>query len=356
MTGKERLLAALDRKQPDHVPTLEWALASNVMEDMYGTRDPIEFAYKADLDGLAVALDYKNEVLVRGENGEGDIIRNEWGIACKVHEEYPVPIKYPLEEYEDLEGFAVPDPDASYRFDKIKKTLNAFGGEKLVVGRVRDVVSQPRDLLGYQNFLMSFYTDEELVTRLMEISCDYSCRICENLHDLGVEVIVVGDDIADNNNLLMSPKMFREMVLPHFTKLVQHAKSMGMKVIKHSDGNLNAVVKDLIDAGIDCLDPIDRRGQMDMKALKQAYGHQIAFKGNVDCVSTLVDQPLSAVRKEVAQCLLEGGQNGGLIISSSNSIHAGVSAENWKYFLEVRKELGQYPLNTGLLERVAQGG
>ena len=65
---------------------------------------------------------------------------------------------------------------------------------------------------------------------------------------------------------------------------------------------------------------------------------------------------MSTVRQEVAQCLLEGGQNGGLIISSSNSIHAGVNAENWKYFLEVHKELGQYPLNIELLERIAQGG
>ncbi len=354
MTGKERLLAALNRQVPDHVPTMEWVVASNVMEAMYGTRDANLFAGLAGLDGLAVSLDYKNEVLETG-NG-GDVIRNEWGIICKVHEEYPVPIRYPIEESEDLEDFTVPDPDADYRYDKIKLALKTLGDQKLIVGRVRDVVSQPRDLLGFENYLAAFYTDEELLHRLMQISLDFSCRVCENLHDLGVEAIVVGDDIANNNNMLMSPDMFRRMILPYFTKLVRHAKSMGMKVIKHSDGNLNAVVEDLINSGIDCLDPIDRRGSMDLRALKQAYGHRIAFKGNVDCVSTLVDQPLSAVRREVAQCLLEGGRDGGLIISSSNSIHAGVNPENWKYFLEVRKELGQYPLNLELLERIAQGG
>ncbi len=356
MTGKERILAALNRREPDHVPTLEWVLATNVIEKMYGTKDPVEFARLADLDGLAVALDYKNELLEEGKNGSGDVIRNEWGIVCKVHEEYPVPIRYPLEELSDLDNFTIPDPDADYRYDKIKKTLKAFNGEKLVIGRVRDVVSQPRDLLGFENYLASFYTDEDLLHRLMQISLDFSCRVCENLHDLGVEVIVVGDDIANNNNLLMSPQMFRETVLPYFTKLVQHAKSMNMKVIKHSDGDLNSVVKDLIGSGIDCLDPIDRRGNMDMAALKKAYGHQIAFKGNVDCVSTLVDQPLSAVREETARCLLEGGRGGGLIISSSNSIHAGINPDNWKYFLEIRKELGRYPLNIDRLERVAQGG
>ncbi len=353
MTGKERLLTVLNRQQPDRVPTLEWVLATNVMDQMYGTKDPIEFAFKADLDGLAVSLDYRNEVLKR--DPKGDTIKNEWGITCVIHEEYPMPVTSPIQTLEDLRDFQVPDPDASYRFDKIKKTMKAFGDEKLVVARVRDVVSQPRDLMGYQNYLISFYEEEELIQELMKISCDYSCRICENLRDLGVEAIVVGDDIADNFNLIMSPKMFREMVLPHFTRLVQHAKKLGMKVIKHSDGDLNSVVPDLIGAGIDCLDPIDRRGNMDLAALKKQFGHQIAFKGNVDCVSTLVDQPLEAVRREVAQCLLEGAQGGGLILSSSNSIHTGINPENWKYMLEQLHELGNYPLDLEKLERIAKG-
>lgn len=354
MTGRERVLTVLDRKMPDRVPTMEWILASNVLDGAYGTKDPVEFAYRADLDALAVSLNYKNRVLDVDESGNETFI-NEWGITCKVHEEYPMPVVHPIQEMDDLKDFVVPDPDASYRFDNIIKTQKAFGDERMVVARVRDVVSQPRDLMGFTNYLASFYEDEDLIYQLSKISCDYSMRICENLHDLGIEVIVIGDDIADNFSLLMSPVMFREMVLPHFTKLVQHAKRMGMKVIKHSDGDLNAVVEDLIGAGIDCLDPIDRRGHMDMGELKRKYGHQIAFKGNVDCVSTLVDQPLSAVRREVAQCLLEGGRDGGLILSSSNSIHAGVNPQNWKYMLELREELGRYPLDVDKLERIARG-
>lgn len=69
MTGKERLLTSLNRKEPDHAHTLEWVLVTNVIEEIYDTRSPIDFAFKADLDGLAVSPDYKNEVLEAHEDG-----------------------------------------------------------------------------------------------------------------------------------------------------------------------------------------------------------------------------------------------------------------------------------------------
>lgn len=349
MTGKERIMAALNRQVPDHAPTMEWILSKKVMKAAYGTEDDIEFSRLADLDALAVSLGSKNRAVLDG----GKRVVDEWGITRQIYEEYPLPVVNPIKNMDDFKAMEIPDPDASYHYDRIKLALKEVGDEKAIVGRVKDVISMPRDLMGFESFLESLYTDPDLATGLMKMSCDYSCRVCENLHDIGIEIIVLGDDIANNNALLMSPSMYRDMVLPHFAKLVQHAKKLGMKVIKHSDGDLNAIVEDLIGAGIDCLDPIDKRGNMRMGELKKKYGHQIAFKGNVDCVETLVDQPLEAVRKETAQTLLEGGIGGGLIISSSNSIHTGINAENWKYFLEVRKELGQYPLNVEMLEKIA---
>jgi uroporphyrinogen decarboxylase len=349
MTGKERIMAALDRQEPDYTPTMEWILSKKVMKAAYGTEDDIEFSKIAGLDALAISLDGKNRAVLDG----GEKFIDEWGITRALNQEYPIPVVHPIEEMSDFEAMEIPDPSASYHYQKIKRALKEVGEEKAIVGRVKDVVSMPRDLMGFEGFLESFYTQPELVTALMKMSCDYSCVVCDCLRDLGIKVIVLGDDIANNNSLLMSPAMYREMVLPHFAKLVQHAKKLGIKVIKHSDGDLNAIVEDLIGAGIDCLDPIDKRGHMNMRELKNKYGRQIAFKGNVDCVETLVSKPLAAVRQETAQAILEGGIGGGLIVSSSNSIHAGVNPENWKYFLEIRKELGRYPLDIASLEKIA---
>ena len=83
--------------------------------------------------------------------------------------------------------------------------------------------------------------------------------------------------------------------------------------------------------GIDCLDPIDARGNMDLAALKARYGDRIAFKGNVDCVETLVNKTEDQVRREVARCLLQGSVGGGHIISSSNSIHSGINPVSYTH-------------------------
>jgi uroporphyrinogen decarboxylase len=347
MNGRERILAVLNKQIPDRIPTCEWIINPKMMESLCGTRDDIEFVQQMDLDGVAIGLDSRDERL------DDRHIKDEWGITRVTYDEYPNPIGHPIQDMSDFNNFTPPDPLASYRFDRIKYALDVFGKEKCVIARVRDVFSQPRDLMGYENFLVCFYEDPDLANALMSMSADYSQKICEGLVRLGIEVIVVGDDIANNKSLLLSPEMYRECVYPHFARLVKHAKSLGLKVIKHSDGDLRAVVEDLINSGIDCLDPIDERGNMFMDQLKKQYGHRIVFKGNIDCVETLVSKSPEAVRKETAQCILKGGIGGGLIISSSNSIHSGVNPVNYRTFLDTIKELGNYPLDIPLLEKIA---
>lgn len=349
LTGRERILCALDLKEPDRVPTMEWVIYPKLMQTLCNTSSDIDFVRCMNLDGIAVGIDMKMIAI------DDRHIIDEWGITRVTYDEYPNPVAFPIETMADLDKLQIPDPDAPYRFDKIKKALSEVGKEICVVARVRDVFSQPRDLMGFENFLIGFYEEPELVEFLMKTSADYSCRICENLVELGVEVIVIGDDYANNDALLMNPTMFREQVLPHLNRLVRHAKSLGLKVIKHSDGDLRTIVPDLLGTGIDCLDPIDERGNMILSELKMEYGKKVAFKGNIDCVSTLVDQTVEQVRIATARCILSGSVGGGHIISSSNSIHSGVNPVNYRAFIDALHELGNYPLDLDKLQRIAQG-
>jgi uroporphyrinogen decarboxylase len=348
MTGRERILTALARGMPDKVPTCEWVLSPKVMKGVCGTEDDITFVREMDLDGISVGLDSEKTVL------DETHVRDEWGITRAVSDDYPMAVGHPIKDREDFKNFSPPEPLKPWRFNRVKEALAAVGKEKCVIVRVRDVVSQPRDLMGFEDFLASLYEDPDLVAALMSISADYSEKICDGLVELGVEVIVVGDDIADNRSLLMSPDMYRELVHPHFVRLIGHAKKLGLKVIKHSDGDLRAVLDDLVASGIDCLDPIDMRGNMFLDKLKAQYGDRIAFKGNVDCMETLVSKSPEAVRRETARCILQGSVGGGHIISSSNSIHSGVNPVNYRAFLDAVRELGVYPLDIPLLKRAAE--
>lgn len=346
MTGRERIIAALNRKIPDRVPTMEWILHPEVMKNMNGAESDIEFAVRAGLDGIAVSLDYTKEIIDERH------YKDEWGVTRVSYDDYPNPVGNPIKTMADLEKLVIPDPDAEYRFNRIKNALERVGNEIAVVARVKDVISQPRDLMGFEDFLMAFYLDPELIEALMKICVEHSTRIAENLVDIGVEAIVIGDDIANNTGLLMSPAMYKEQVYPYFRELVGNFKKLGLLVIKHSDGDLRAILPELVDSGIDCLDPIDPLGNMDMTYMKKTYGSRIALKGNVDCVSTLVDKSPDQVKKETIQCILEGSIGGGHIISSSNSIHRGISPVNYQVFLDTVKEYGVYPINEKRLKEV----
>lgn len=346
MTGRARIIAALNRKIPDRVPTMEWILHPEVMKNMNGADSDIEFAIKAGLDGIAVSLDYTKKII------DNRHFIDEWGVTRVSYDDYPNPIGYPIKTMADFEKFAVPDPDAEHRFDKIKDALNQVGDEIAVVARVKDVISQPRDLMGFEDFLMAFYLDPELIEALMKMCVEHSTKIAKNLVEIGVQAIVIGDDIANNTGLLMSPGMYLEQVYPYFKELVGNFKKLGLLVIKHSDGDLRAILPELVDSGIDCLDPIDPLGNMDMGYMKKKYGNRIALKGNVDCVETLVGKPIEQVRKETLQCMLEGSVGGGHIISSSNSIHRGINPQNYQVFLDTVKEYGVYPIDENGLREV----
>lgn len=339
MTGRERMLAALRREEPDRVPTLEWIISPKVIHAMTGQDSEIEFIRRMGLDAMAIGTNMKKEKV------DDRHFRDEWGITRVSYDDYPNAVGFPVQDESDLKKILVPDPDADYRFDDIRAAMDEFQGEKAVVIRLRDVFSQPRDLMGFENFLMGFYTQPELVSRIMEMSVDYNSRLAENVKSIGGEIVVVGDDIADSSSLLLSPDLYREMVKPHFNKLIRRFKELGLLVIKHTDGNIMDVVDDLIDSGIDCLDPIDPLAGMDIRAIKEKYGSKVCLKGNVDCVSTLVDKTPEEVIAETKQCILDASVGGGHIISSSNSIHAGINPVNYRVFLEAIEEFGHYPLD-----------
>lgn len=348
MSGRERILTALRREEPDRLPTMEWVLHPEVIRRMNGAENDIDFVRKAGTDGIAVGLNYRKTWI------DDRHFLDEWGVTRVSYDDYPNAVAFPMAEQKDFDAFSVPDPDDEFRFTSIRKALAEIGDESLVVARVRDIFSHPRDLMGFENFLMGFYLQPDLIAGLMEMCIDHSTRIARNLKKLGVEVIVIGDDIANNTGLLMRPEMFMEQVYPYFSRLVKNFKEIGLLVIKHSDGDLRAVLDPLVDCGIDCLDPIDPQGNMDMAYMKQTYGDRIALKGNVDCVETLVHGTRDQVTADTLRCILAGSVGGGHIISSSNSIHGGISPENYTLFLEIVREYGAYPIDTDRISRVVK--
>jgi uroporphyrinogen decarboxylase len=341
MTSRERIIAVLERREPDRLPTFEWKISQPVIDGFVPGGDVFDFIQEAEHDAVCCSPSYEKIEII-----DEDTFVDEFHITRHLTgpDRYPVSVGHPITDMESFRKYEPPPLDSPIRFTKIEDAVSRFGARKAVVVNLHDIFSFPRDMMGLDNFLISFITDPELVRELVVFSVDYNLELARLVKKRGIEIIGIGDDFADNKGPFVSPEMFARILYPEFRRVVQGYKKLGFYVIKHSDGNLNPILDMLVDAGIDCLDPIDPLGSMDIGDVRERYGDRIARKGNIDCVYTLVEGTPEEVEREVRDCIRRGSPGGGHIISSSNSLHAGVNPELYRVMLDSVREHGHYPL------------
>ena len=344
MTSRERIFAALRRQPVDRVPTFEWLIDDGLIQALCPGCDLFDFVEQADLDGVVVYADYRKEWLTEST------YLDEWGVTWAVTREvYPTNIDFPLREPAQLAAFVPPDPCAEWRFDTLRRAVARFKGERAIVFRLRDAYSLPRYLRGMENLMMDLVLNPDLVHALVEMSVEYYTRMAHCAMELGVDVFFTSDDYCDNRGPIMGGRRWREFFLPGLRRLIQNLKDAGCLCIKHCDGNIISIVADLVDAGVDCIDPIDAEAGVDLAHIKAEYGHRVAIKGGVPVGSVLSEGTPDQVVVAVKRCLLDAGVGGGYILSSSSDIIASVKPENYRAMLDALRAYGGYPLDVGCL-------
>ena len=137
----------------------------------------------------------------------------------------------------------------------------------------------------------------------------------------GYDVIALVGDIAGQKGMMYSPTIFEELEVPKLKNLIQAIKKTNpsIKVLYHSDGNIEAVIPQLIDCGIDILNPI-QSACLDPEKIKKKYGNSLTFHGTISIQNTIPNGTVNDVKNEVINRIQTVGYNGGLIISPENSI------------------------------------
>jgi len=337
MNSLERVICALERKIPDRVPHFEFEIDSSIIKEVTGGGDIYDFAEKLDLDGIALRVNQKKEKI-----GDNTFI-DERGLTVKrTTQDYMEPTNKVIKDEKDLKKFEFPDPYASHRLESLKKAIDKFKGKKAIVAFLRDGWSEARDLHGYTETLMDLIDNPSLIKGIIEKAVEYYAELGKISAKLGAEIAFSADDFAGNQGLLMSPSQFKSIVYPSLKWLFKKWHEYGLYVIKHSDGNLYPIVELLIDAGIDCLHPIDPLAGMDLEKVKKDYGERICIMGNVNCAGSLVYGTKEDVISEVRHCIKVAGAGGGYMLSSSNSIPKSVKVENYIAMVEAVHMYGVY--------------
>jgi uroporphyrinogen decarboxylase len=334
-------LTALERKEPDFVPVFEWDINREVMQAISGGDDLFSFIGEMDIDGIPLRPTYTKEYI------DEKLYIDEWGCKRKItSESIAVIVESPIKNIKDHRNYTFPDPHANHRFENIEKAVRAVGDEVAVILNVRDVFSDIRDLLGYEEALISLITEREYFESLLDRVIEYNRALAKLARErFNLNIIATTDDIADTRGLIFNPKIFFDFLGPKFREVIRGFHDLGYYCIKHTDGYIMDILDYMVESGIDCIDPIDPTARMDIGQIKKLYGDRICIKGNVNCVTTLVTGSREDVEENVRYCIKNAGYGGGYILSSSNTIHSSVKPENFTSMMMATRKYGRYPLN-----------
>ena len=345
MTPKERWLAVLNREKPDRVPM-----------DYRATPEATErLLQHLGCDSLAEVFErfHIDPKLSVGPRYVGPPIVENWDVygCCFMKMEYATGtysecIFHPLADYESVEeiedSYAWPSPDW-YDHSHIPGQL-AAAQDRVVSGGGSEPFLTYKHLRGQEQAFLDLLENRDIVhyclDKLFDLCYENTRRIYEAVPGK-VTMTSVSEDLGAQTSLMYSPDHIREFLLPRMKRMMDLAHEAGAVVIHHSDGAIRPILPDLIEAGIDILDPVQWRCTgKEREGLKRDFGDQIIFHGAMDNQYTLAFGSVDEVRQEVVDNFRILGENGGFVLGPCHAIQAVSPPENVVAMYEAGYEHG----------------
>jgi uroporphyrinogen decarboxylase len=267
--------------------------------------------------------------------------RNEFGITFRMPQDglYYDMIHHPLagKSLEELKEYPWPNPEKSMDLNGLREKAKKLHdkGEFCLVGDMIDTgIFEPCWYLrGFESYLMDLVIDPDFATSLIEGMYHYQLqRYSLFLQEVGeyLDIIFVGDDLATAENVIMNPQTYRNLIKPYHKEYFKNLKKLApkAKLLYHSCGSILNFIPDLIEIGVDILNPIQVSAQgMDTKILKDKFGKEISFWGAIDTTQVLPNGSIDGVKREVQKRIQELGPDG-YILAAVHDIQPDVPPEN----------------------------
>jgi uroporphyrinogen decarboxylase len=349
MNSRERVLLAINHQEPDRVP-LDWSgepEVSATLQAHFGLHSHEELLCHLHVDLRHVGLHLRDDPSRPHVGGREDI----WGVRRTpraLHGGYVCyhPLAH-LETLQDLDDYPWPDP-AALDYEAYPAELDAVGDFARVGGWANRILWTGIELVGLEKFMFMLFERPDLIHALLRRITDYCYAVgtrCYPLVQSKLDIVYHGSDFGTQRALWLSPPMWREFVKPHFARLFTLAKEHGFKIFLHSDGAIRPLIPDLIEIGLDILDPIQVRAEgMDPVGLKHEFGDRLTFHGSIDVQHTLPFGSHAEVRTEVLERLRTLGPGGGFILNNSHSLLPEFPLENIVTMYETAYRAGRYPV------------
>jgi len=381
MTSRERVKAVLDHTLPDRVPIiLGVSNATGIKMKPYqgvkklaGITAPDEYIYDWPELGSAMIDEQTMQRLhsdVRGlldreplEIGEQNKKRvshapcmDSWGSGQKeIEDGVWYPGIHPLADattIQEIEEYPWPDMDDPYRVAMVKEQARKLAQENqyAIMGTPWLLFPFERAfaMQGMDKFLLNMAMYPDFARALLRKITDLCKTLMGHfLNEAGdnLDIIKIGDDLGTQEKLMISPRMYRQILKPFHAEFIEFIKARTKaKVFFHTDGDVFDLIEDFVEMGVDILNPIQTSaGKMaNLTELKERYGHDIIFCGAIDTQRVLPYGTPQEVKQEVRRVISILGEGGGYMVASVHTIMSEVPPENILAMVDAVEEFGCY--------------
>ncbi|MCM8760123.1 MAG: hypothetical protein NC832_00150 [Candidatus Omnitrophica bacterium] len=325
MTRKERVKKAVQHIQPDIVPyNIGFTVpAYEKMKSYYN--DPY-FTEKIGNHIVGIARkepEQDPDLIKKG------FYRDAFGVVWNrtVDKDIGVPTNYPVNE-KNVERYPFPDPEDEAYYEHIPSTLQRCSDYFIQAAIGFSFFERAWTLVGMEKVLISFVENPSFIETLFDRLTDWLIAVVRKFGRYKeIDAIHFGDDWGQERGLIMGAPYWRRYIKPHLAKIYSEVKKYGKYVSIHSCGDIQEVLPDLIEIGVDIFNPFQPE-VMDVYKMKERYGDRLTFWGGISLQRTLSFGTPEDVKKEVLDRIERIGKGGGYIASPSHSITGNVPEEN----------------------------
>jgi uroporphyrinogen decarboxylase len=360
MAPRERFLGVLNRVETDRIPVYDTPNHPDLIEKELGTDNYysdgppfVRLSRKLGLDACLVADRYYSGLITRNRDWKGvSLFEDETGTEYTVNEStWPlgIPTRPGIVDRESWERIELPDPRESRRYHPLREAVTeAHRGKEddiAVIGGVRGAFSTLTIAMGLTDLSLTLYDDpsflEEMIARLTEYWSEVSVRMIEE----GADAVFIAEDMGINTGTMVAPDTLRRFFIPALKRQVEAVHTAGGKVIFHSCGNIEDILSDIVSAGIDCYNNVQKNAGMDIGKVKRNFGERIVLMGNVDATNVMTSKEPHRIVDAVIETIRTASPGGGHILATDHSFHKGIPVENIYTFIEAAHRYGKYPLD-----------
>ncbi len=331
VTRKERMRRALERQSVDRLPVqTNYTTPMGVCLAKHFGCLPGELSARLDNHLLRVELGYARQI-----RDDGRTALDWWGAGWDTQTEGYWHTYAPLARPEDLEHYAWPDPQDPDLLNEAARQLREDRGQHFVAPNFGlCLFERAWSLRGFDQLLIDLLERPDWVARLLDQITEIQLALAERFIALGVDGGYFGDDYGAQRGMLFSPKVWRQLFKPRLARLFAVFRDQGLPVILHSDGDIWAILPDLIEIGLTCLNPVQPE-VMDHARLVREFGLNLSFYGGISTQTVLPSGSRRHVQDAVFRCIHDLAPRGtGLILGPSHRMQTDIPVQNVEAMLE----------------------